>query len=440
MMVPRSLLLLAALLAALPSAATAARVTLKPVGRFDQPVHVTAPPGDISRVFVVERRGTIRVVRDGRRQERPFLDIRRRVAQPDGITDERGLLSMAFSPDFATTGRFYVYYTRTRDGRADANTVVVDEYRARGSDARVVEPRTRREIIAIQTGRQHFGGQLAFGPDGRLWLGPGDGRGPGDPDRQAHDRRTLRGKLLRIDPRPGRSLAPRGNPYRRPAGAALVWAYGLRNPYRFSFDRLTGDLVIGDVGQNFAEEIDFVTRADRLGRGGNFGWSRLEGRFLYRRATPSALRPATRRQLPDGYIAPAIEHLHRAGWCAITGGHVVRDPELPELYGRYVYGDFCRGVVMSARLVRTARALDVRTTRLRVDLLSSFGEDGCGRVYVASLRGPVFRLASSGRCAGPAPSPFPVAPAARPGPEPPGLLPWAERVAVLFRSLFADSA
>jgi len=390
------------------TASAAGRVTLRHVGTFQEPVYVTAPPRDVDRVFVVERRGRIRVVVDGRIQRRPFLDITRRVSQPADIGDERGLLSMAFAPDYATSGRFYVYYTHPRRGRDDLNSVVLDEYRTSGEGATTADPQTRRQVLAIATGRQHFGGQLAFGPDGRLWLAPGDGRGPGDPGRQGQNRHTLRGKILRIDPRPGARLAPRGNPYHPPAGSRLVWASGLRNPFRFSFDRVGGDLVIGDVGQNFVEEIDVVTRAGGLGRGANFGWSRLEGRFAFNEARSTKLRVASRRRAPGGYVPPAIEHLHRRGWCAVTGGYVVRDPQLPQLYGRYVYGDFCRGVITAARITRSGRAVRVRSTGLRVNLLSSFGEDGCGRLYAVSLGGPVWRLADSGRCAGPAPLPFRV--------------------------------
>lgn len=405
-------LLAVALLTAQIGTADAA-VRLQKVGTFREPVYVTAPPDDISRVFVVERRGTVRVLIDGVLSRHAFLDITRRVSQAPDASDERGLLSIAFAPDFARSGRFYVFYTRKRAGR-DANSVVVDEYRAANPGALRVDPRTRREILAIQTGGQHFGGQLAFGPDGRLWLGTGDGKGPGDPGRHGQDRRDLLGKLLRVDPRPRTRLAALGNPYRRPAGAALVWAYGLRNPFRFSFDRATGDLAIGDVGQNFVEEIDYVTKAGGLGRGANYGWARLEGRFFFRRNNPTRLAVAKRRQLPGGYVAPVIEHLHRRGWCAITGGYVVRDPELPALEGRYVYGDFCRGVINQAKLLPDGRAVAVRSTGLEVTQLSSFGEDGCGRVYAVSLKGPVYRLAESGRCAGPAPVPFPVPAAPKP--------------------------
>ncbi len=415
-------------------AAQGLAVRLVRVGTFDEPVFVTAPPGDTRRVFVVERTGTVRIVVDGHAIPRPFVDLRSRVSQPTSPSDERGLLSIAFAPDYARSGRLYVAHTVRRSRPAETSDMVVDEYRASPPDAARVDPGTRRRVLRLHAARVHFGGQIAFGPDGMLWLGPGDGRGPGDPLRSGQNRSRLQGKILRIDPRPGRRLAAPGNPFMRGGGAKLVWAYGLRNPYRFSFDRLTGDLTIGDVGQSLVEEIDFVARNTRDWKGANFGWSVMEGRYLFRPATPLQLRPARRRELPRRYVAPVIEHLHSRGWCAIIGGYVVRDRALPELYGRYVYGDFCRGRINAAKL-RPGRRATPRPTALRVPLLSSFGEDGCGRVYVTSLNGPVYRLASSGRCAGPAPTPFqvPIVNAPKSPPTPPQVgVGWLEYVRRAF--------
>jgi hypothetical protein len=177
---------------------------------------------------------------------------------------------------------------------------------------------------------------------------------------------------------------------------------GFRNPFRFSFDRLTGDLALGDVGQDDVEEIDFVTKAAGLGRGDNFGWNILEGSIRY-----GADRPALPDEFPPGYIAPLIEHAHSSGWCSITGGYVVRDTAVPELYGRYIYGDYCRGELWSAALAPSGASGD-GATGLHVTGLSSLGEDGCGRIYAASIDGPVYRLATTGVCAGPAPVPFPA--------------------------------
>jgi Glucose / Sorbosone dehydrogenase len=393
------------LLSAVPATGS---VRLIRVGTFIEPVYVTAPGGDTSRVFVVERGGRIRILIANQLLPQPYLDIRQRVSQADGPGDERGLMSMAFAPDFARSGRFYVYYTTPTRRHPKANNVVLDEYHAR-PDATQVDPATRRQVLMLPGGHQHFGGQIAFGPDGFLWVGPGDGRGPGDPQRRAQNLSRMHGKILRINPRATRGLGVQNNPFAGRRRGKLVWASGLRNPYRFSFDRVTGDLSIGDVGQNVAEEIDFVSKKAGLGKGANFGWSLLEGRYRFRRDPTVTLRPARRRELPPRYVAPAIEHLHSRGWCAVVGGYVVRDPALPDLAGRYVYGDFCRGRINIAVLRDGQRSVP-KPLGLTVPLLSSFGEDGCGRVYVTSLNGPVYRLGTSGRCAGPAPTPWPTPP------------------------------
>lgn len=399
---------LLSLILATVCAVPASSATLRRVGNFVSPVYVTAPPGDTERVFVVERRGTIRLIEAGRILPRPFLDIRGSVTVTDDPDDERGLLSLAFAPDYATTGRFYVYRVARRPGAPLRGKIIIEEFQNAGAAATRTDPATRRLVLAIRADRNHFGGQLAFGPDGYLWLATGDGKRRGDPDRNGQNRRTLLGKVLRIDPRPGARLAPTHNPFTGRSGSPFVWSYGLRNPYRFSFDRATGDLVIADVGQNFVEEINFAPRDAGLGRGANYGWSVLEGRYRYRRSTPLNLRPARPGEVPAGAVGPVLQHLHRrGGWCSIIGGYVVRDPELPELAGRYVYGDFCRSVINSA-LLTAAGGGDVRGTGLRIDQLVSFGEDGCGRLYAVSLAGPVYRVSASGRCAGPAPLPFAI--------------------------------
>jgi glucose/arabinose dehydrogenase len=230
----------------------------------------------------------------------------------------------------------------------------------------------------------HNGGLLLFGPDDLLYVGTGDGGGAGDqhgPRGNAQNLGSLLGKILRIDPRPdgGRPYrVPTSNPFAGRSGARPeVYSYGLRNPWRFSFDRRTGDLSIGDVGQGAVEEISFV----RSGKGRNFGWRPFEGRRRY-----------TSGESAPGHVRPVIQRFHSRGNCSITGGVVVRDPGLPALRGRYVFGDYCRGRIESARL-SPGRARQQRATRLRVDQLSSFGEDARGRVYVTSLSGPVYRLA-----------------------------------------------
>jgi glucose/arabinose dehydrogenase len=358
------------------TAAAAGGLRLVRVGTFSSPVHVTAPPGDRRRLFVVEQDGRIVVVKDGRTLERAFLDIRSRVVSGG----EQGLLSVAFAPDYARSRRFYVYYT----DRGQQQRIV--EYRAARSGDRADAGSARLVLRMADPEPNHNGGLLVFGPDGHLYVGTGDGGGAGDQHGargNAQDPGSLLGKLLRIDPRPsgGRAYGiPADNPFRTRARARPeVYAYGLRNPWRFSFDRRTGDLAVGDVGQNEVEEIDFVRRGD--GRGANFGWRVFEGRSRYA-AGESAPRA----------IGPVITTSHSAGSCSITGGVVLRDRSLPA-YGRYVYADLCDGRIMSARL-RRPRAEGVRPTGLRVAQPSSFGEDGRGRAYVVSLNGPVYRLAA----------------------------------------------
>ena len=356
---------------------SAAGVRLVRIGRFDQPVYVTAPPQDHARVMVVEQPGVIRVVRGGRTLGRPFLDIRSSVTSGG----EQGLLGLAFAPDYAASGRFYVYYT-DRAGRE-----VVAEYR-RGAGADAADRGSARIVLRMADPEaNHNGGSLNFGPDGLLYIGTGDGGGAND----QHGRRgngqnlgSLLGKLLRIDPRAsaGKSYSvPESNPFAGRAGARReIYAYGLRNPWRFSFDRSTGDIAIGDVGQDAVEEIDFA-RKDRA-RGVNYGWRAWEGR---------------RRNFDEpapGAVFPVLTKRHSGGWCSITGGYIIRDPALPALAGHYVYGDYCLGQIRVATL-RAGGAKGDRSLGLpRVPNLSSFGEDGRGRVYATALDGPVYRLAA----------------------------------------------
>jgi glucose/arabinose dehydrogenase len=349
-------------------------VRLQKIGSFDSPVYVTAPPGDKRRVFVVEQGGTIRVVRGGRRLDKPFLDV------SDKITSggERGLLSMAFAPDYAKSGLFYVYYT---DGNGDSRVV---EYHRRTADE--ANPGSAREVLFQQQPEaNHNGGLLLFGPDDLLYIGLGDGGGGGDRHGargNAQSLGTVLGKILRIDPRRSGSRPysiPRSNPFVNRSGArGEIYSYGLRNPWRFSFDRRTGDLTIGDVGQNATEEIDFVRKG--RGSGANFGWRVFEGRDHY-----------TSGERASGAIMPVITESHADGNCSITGGVVIRDPKLPAWRGRYVWGDFCVGVLKTA-VLSGGRARNVTARKLRVESLSSFGEDAQGRVYVTSLDGPVYRL------------------------------------------------
>jgi glucose/arabinose dehydrogenase len=350
-------------------------VRLVRVGSFDHPLYVTAPPGDRHRVLVVEQTGRIRVIRDGRVRATPFLDLRNLVS----CCHERGLLSMAFPPDYATSRRFYVDYT---DRHGDTRVV---EFRRSGSRDRAVRASARLVLFQRQPEPNHNGGLVLFGPDGLLYIGLGDGGGGNDHHGSrgnAQNLGTLLGKILRIDPHSSGRRAygiPADNPFVHRSGARdEIYDYGLRNPWRFSFDRVNGDVVIADVGEDQVEEIDFARRGRAAGV--NYGWRVFEGR---RRNYPGERAP--------GAVFPVLTYGHGGGGCSITGGYVVRDPGLRALAGSYVYGDYCLGRLRAVRLgpgfARGDHALG-----LHVSQLSSFGEDAGGRVYATSLDGPVYRL------------------------------------------------
>jgi glucose/arabinose dehydrogenase len=360
-----------------PPARASRGVRLLRLGTFDRPTYLTAPRGDRRRRFVTERPGRVIVVHGGRKST--FLDIRGRVST-DG---EGGLLSMAFPPDYATSKRFYVYYTDRR------GFPTIQEFKGAGPNR--AAPGSGRVLLSVEHHRfNHKGGQLQFGPDGMLYAGFGDGGGGGDPDRNGQNVGRILGKLIRIDPRPsgGKPYGiPADNPFRNRSGARPeVYAYGVRNPWRFSFDRVTGALIVGDVGQDEVEEIDFVRNTRGRGKapagGYNFGWSVFEGRSRYRSGSAPGHRP------------PVIQHTHSGGFCSITGGYVMRDRALGRgLYGRYVYGDLCDGRLRVAAL-RPGRARGERRLGPRVSQLVSFGEDGRGRVYAVSIGGAVYRIAA----------------------------------------------
>jgi glucose/arabinose dehydrogenase len=409
--VRRRPVLLAAVLCALAAAAPAsAQLRLTPVGTFSQPTYVASPPND-PRLFVVERgegaaASRIQVVRDG--VQSTFLDLSDRVL----AGGERGLLSVAFAPDHATSGRFFVFFTATAPTVPVDGDLAIEEYRTVPGNPDRADPGTRRQLLTIPHALcdNHNGGQLQIGPDGMLWASTGDGGGGNDPNANAQrlggiDRNApscgshpLLGKLLRLDPATG-NAAP-GNPFG--GEADRVWSLGLRNPWRFSFDRATGDLTIGDVGQGAVEEIDFAPAASGRGGGANFGWSVFEGNI----DGPRAGQPLN--GAAPSHHGPAVVHTHSAGWCSITGGYVVRDPAVPELAGQYVYGDFCLGRLFAANLATGA----TRDLGLSVPDLSSFGEDAAGHVYAASLSGTVSRIDGSGvPGAGPGAAPGGGAPA-----------------------------
>jgi glucose/arabinose dehydrogenase len=336
---------------------SAATYSFRRVLRASSPVHLAAPTNKRGWLYVVEQSGRIRLAVNGRYRRAPFLDIRRLV----DAGGERGLLSVAFHPDFAKNRRFFVNYTDV-----NGNTRVA-EYRTNAPGTRALT-RTRKQWLFVrQPYSNHNGGQLAFGPDGKLYVGMGDGGAGGDPEDRAQDLRTLLGKLVRIDVGVARP---------RPQIAAL----GLRNPWRFSFDRATGDLYVADVGQNAWEEIDFVPRS-RVGELANYGWDAFEGRARFEAKAPN----------PRGRLVGPVHVYGRNEGCSVTGGFVYRGSAVPAAVGRYFFGDFCSGTIWSL-VVSDGRAADVRKESFRIPNLSSFGEDARGELYATSLSGGVYRL------------------------------------------------
>jgi glucose/arabinose dehydrogenase len=332
------------------------RLKLTPVATgLEAPVDVTSTPSEPDRLYVVEQPGRIRTIDDGKLSPQPFLDITNDV-QAGG---EQGLLSVAFHPDYERNRLFYVDYT---DLNGDTRVV---EYEAREGAA----PASKRELLFVdQPYANHNGGQLAFGPDGRLYVGMGDGGGGGDPEERAQNLRDRLGKLLSLDV----SADAREKDW-------TIEGYGLRNPWRFSFDRETGDLWIGDVGQGEWEEIDFTPR-DSPGLE-NYGWDVYEGSHPFEDKEPN----------PKGrLVMPVAEYSHDHG-CSVTGGFVYRGGAIPAARGRYFYGDYCSGNVWSLAL-EDGRASKVTRHRIQVPALSSFGEDAAGELYLVSIEGKIFRL------------------------------------------------
>lgn len=347
------------------------------VADLESPTFLTAPEGD-DRQFITERAGQIRILQDGRVRTQPFLDIGENVS----TEGEGGLLSLAFAPDYNSSRRFFVYYV---DKQGELR---IDGYRTTEGDPNRADPESRTEVMRVpHTRPNHKGGQLQFGPDGYLYAGFGDGGGQGDPDGNGQDLSQLLGKLIRIDPRPnGGYDIPEDNPFRGRAGARPeIFAYGLRNPWRFSFDRETGDLAIADVGQDQVEEVDFVASSkDGNGPAGgqNFGWSSFEGNSRFNEGEAA------------GHVRPALEEVRDDGYCSIIGGYVIRDESLGSDWdGRYVYGDLCESEIQRAKL--STGGSSAEGSGVAVTQLVSFGEDAQGRVYALSLNGPVYRLETS---------------------------------------------
>ncbi len=346
---------------------------------LNSPVYVTHAGDGSSRLFIVEQDGRIRVVQDGRLKETPFLDL---TAQVSRSHPERGLLGLAFHPRYAQNGVLIVHYT----GRTGAT--VVARYRVSGTDPDRADPDSGQVLLTLpQPYPNHNGGGILFGPDGYLYIALGDGGSAGDPQNNAQNPESLLGKLLRIDADgPAPYGIPPDNPFAGKPGRDEIWAYGLRNPWRFSVDRATGDLYIGDVGQNQTEEINFQPRSSQGGQ--NYGWRIYEGRSRYKDDS----RPET--------VFPIAEYDHSLG-CSVTGGYVYRGQAVPALTGTYLYGDYCSGRIWGLRRDGADWAAG---QLLDTDLaITSFGEDEAGELYVVHHRGAVYRLAAGP--SGPALSP-----------------------------------
>jgi glucose/arabinose dehydrogenase len=347
------------------------------VSGLSSPVHIAHAGDGSGRLFVVEQPGRIRIVKNGVLQATPFLDITSRV----GCCGERGLLSVAFPPRYAQKGHFYVNYTN------GAGNTVVARYRLTANPD-VADPNSEQVVLSVaQPYSNHNGGQLAFGPnDGYLYIGMGDGGSGGDPENRAQNPAELLGKMLRIDVETGSPITytvPATNPFLgTPAYRGEIWALGLRNPWRFAFDRLTSNLYIGDVGQNLYEEVDFQSASSAGGE--NYGWRIMEGFHCY---NPANCQTA-------GLTLPVVEYDHGQG-CSITGGVIYRGTQFGRMQGLYLYADYCNGKIWGLR-----RVGNVWQSRLLYDApfpIATFGEDEFGESYVADYSGGVvYRITDTG--------------------------------------------
>lgn len=338
---------------------------------LQKPTYLTHAGDGSGRLFVVEQAGVIWILQDGKIISPAFLDIRDRVGC---CALEQGLLGLAFHPDHGRNGHLFVHYS-------DLNGDTVVQRFATSTDRNRADPKGDGIVLThTQPYHNHNGGQIAFGPDGYLYIGFGDGGKAGDPHDNGQNPLTWLGAILRVDVAYPQGFAvPPDNPLLRNGhGAPEIWVYGLRNPWRFSFDRLTGDLYIGDVGQNNWEEIDFQPAGSRGAE--NYGWSRMEGSHCYKKGCDY-----------NAFVAPIIEYHHSDGGCSVTGGYVYRGESLKSLQGSYVYGDYCSGLIWA--LLQTTDGEWTNTLIVESGLkISSFGEDESGEVYVVDHGGGIFRL------------------------------------------------
>jgi glucose/arabinose dehydrogenase len=366
--------------AAFPPASSIS-VRLQPiVSGLADPVFMTSAPGDHRRLFIVEQGGTIRIVDvgSGSVTSPPFLNITSQITSGG----ERGLLGMAFDPDYGANGRFYVHYT---DLNGD---IVIARYeRSPGNPNLAGTTGTILLTIPHSTFTNHNGGMLAFGPDGCLYAGPGDGGSSNDPNNNAQNPSSRLGKLLRLDPETGGPCnQATSNPFLA-GGAPEVWSIGLRNHWRFSFDRRTGDLYIADVGQSAREEINVALQAQGGGRGVNYGWRCMEGTQQTFNFDANCAQASL--------TGPVLEYSHGGGVCSITGGYVYRGSAIPALDGTYLYADFCAGFVRSFRFQngQVVDQFDWPTLRQPGRFVTSFGEDAQGELYILTQGGGLWRIA-----------------------------------------------
>ncbi len=360
----------------LTSSPTIPGLKLVQVGSFTQPDDVVGAPADESRLFVVQRGGQIALVLNGHVQARPFLDLSKQV---NTRYWEQGLLGLAFPSHYATSGLFYVSYVLPNDD------IRIAQFQRSKTNPNVANPASAKTVLTIRhraTYDNDNGGEIMFGPDGDLYISAGDGDGDDDPLGNGQKTDMLLGKILRISPKAtGGYTVPRSNPFVGQAGKRpQIWAYGLRNPWRFSFDRKTGALIIGDVGDSREEEIDYAPKG---GAGANYGWPIWEGDLRNRSGTAKHA------------VFPVLELSHSDNYCAVIGGYVMRDPKVPALAGEYLFSDLCNSPIMAVKL-SPGHATGLKPTGLDVDNATAFGQDSAGHIYVASLEGPVYEIEQSG--------------------------------------------
>ncbi|HKT35982.1 MAG TPA: PQQ-dependent sugar dehydrogenase [Nitrospira sp.] len=375
-----------------PPPAVSNALRLQPVATstvFSSPLFLTAPTGNPNetRLFIVEQGGLILIV-DAMSGSLigTFLDVSARVLSGG----ERGLLGMAFDPDYATNGLFYIYYTARVNGAIANGDIVISRFQVNPPTANIAgSTETILKTIPHSQFDNHNGGMLAFGPDRCLYAGVGDGGSEGDPQSNAQTKTVLLGKILRLNPLTGDPcILVTNNPFVLPGGAPEVWSYGLRNPYRFSFDRTTGDLYIGDVGQDKREEVDAV-QAPSAGRALNFGWNIMEGTLCFN--PPSGCNQA-------GLTLPLKDYTHDDGACAIIGGYVYRGTKNTAVTGTYFYGDLCAGFVRSLQMQNGMLGMENSWPLLSPPAgqqITSFGEDAQGELYIVTQPNGLFHVVAN---------------------------------------------